>query len=72
MYWPKRNNAACCSSEPGFREHFVDALIVESDDVTDCLGIEVITDEYTDLIAPHFPCRLAATAQVGIVNDIVV
>jgi len=47
-------------------------LIVESDDVTDRLGIEVITNQYTDLIAPYFPCRLAATAQICIVNDIVV
>ena len=56
----------------GFGQRFIDGLIPELHELTHGSGIEVIANQDTDLIAPHFPGSLAATADVGIVHDVVV
>ena len=55
----------------GLGEYFVDPLAPEIDDLTHGFGIEVVADKNTDLIAPDFSRGSLASADVGIVDHIV-
>ena len=56
----------------GLGEHFVDPLAPEVDDLADGLGIEIVADEDADLVAPDFPGGSLASADIRIVDHIVV
>ena len=56
----------------GFREGFVDALVAEVDDLADRARIEIVADENADLVAPDFARGTAASAQIGVIDDVVV
>ena len=56
----------------GFGEDFIDRLVPEPDDLADRLGIEVVTHQDADLVAPHLAGGLPASAQVRIIHHVVV
>ena len=55
----------------GFGEDFVDPLAAKFHDLTHGSGIEIISDQNTDLIAPNFSGGLVASADIGIIDDII-
>jgi hypothetical protein len=47
-------------------------MVPEVDDLAEGFGVEVVADEDTDLVSPDFSGGSAASADIGIVDHIVV
>src|SRR5205807_6489072 len=56
-----------CSSDL----HCVDPMVPEVDDMTEGFGVEIVADEDADLVAPDFSGGSMASADIGIVDHIV-
>ncbi len=56
----------------GFSEDFIDALVLEFHHFAHGSGIEVVANQNTDLVAPHFSGSPPTSPKIGIIHDIVV
>src|SRR6185295_286320 len=55
-----------------FAEYVVNRMVSEVDNLAEGLGVEIVADEDADLVAPDFPGGRSASANIGVVHDIVV
>jgi hypothetical protein len=53
-------------------EHVINPMVSEVDDLAEGFGVEIVADKDADLVAPDFSGGRSATADIGVVDDIVV